>query len=67
METVAPFMKLVFMATIIVLILGLGSLGFGSDERADLVRSNRLMRLRVEVQAVALALVLIAIFIEKFW
>ena len=66
MHAVAPFLKLVLFAVSLVLILGIWSMARGKETKENVVKGNKLMRLRVAVQAVGLVLVLIAVYYEFF-
>ena len=66
MDAVAPFLKLALFAVSLVLILGIWSMARGKETRENVVKGNKLMRLRLAVQAVALALVLIGLYYEYF-
>lgn len=56
-----------WLATAVVLIIGMSTFAEGHDDAKDLVANNRWMRLRVEVQAIAIAFVLIGLLIAEFW
>jgi Hypoxia induced protein conserved region len=62
-----PLVKLAFFGVILVLIFGIGSMAFGRDTAEDMVKGNKLMRLRVEIQAIALALIVTALLLAKYW
>lgn len=67
MDAFAPLVKLAFFAAVLVLVLGIGSMAFGRETAEDMVKGNKLMRLRVEIQAVALALIVIGLLLAKYW